>query len=150
MTSSCFGSSTGGTTFTSANAGASNFTLTFPAVTDTLATLNTAAQIMSGGMRLTAHAYVTGSITVDCGFNPHQYVSNNGAFTITAPANDGNCFVLVRNTASAGAITFSGFTAESSHGDTLTTVSGSVFTISVWRITDATGSKADYRVVAMQ
>lgn len=33
------GSSTGATTFTSANAGASNFTLTFPAVTDTLVTL---------------------------------------------------------------------------------------------------------------
>lgn len=35
------GSSTGYTTFTSANAGASNFTLTFPALTDTLATLGT-------------------------------------------------------------------------------------------------------------
>ena len=33
------GASTGATTFTSANAGASNFTLTFPAVTDTLVTL---------------------------------------------------------------------------------------------------------------
>ena len=36
------GSSTGYTTFTSANGGASNFTLTFPAVTDTLAALGTA------------------------------------------------------------------------------------------------------------
>ncbi len=36
------GSSTGKTTFTSANSGASNFTLTFPAVTDTLAALGTA------------------------------------------------------------------------------------------------------------
>jgi hypothetical protein len=36
------GSSTGKTTFSSANAGASNFTLTFPAVTDTLAVLGTA------------------------------------------------------------------------------------------------------------
>ncbi len=36
------GSSTGKTTFTSANAGASNFTLTFPAVTDTVATIGTA------------------------------------------------------------------------------------------------------------
>lgn len=33
------GSSTGATTFTSANAGASNFTLTFPAATDTVVTL---------------------------------------------------------------------------------------------------------------
>jgi hypothetical protein len=36
------GSSTGATTFTSANAGASNYTLTFPAITDTLAGLGTA------------------------------------------------------------------------------------------------------------
>jgi hypothetical protein len=36
------GSSTGATTFTSANTGASNYTLTFPAVTDTLAGLGTA------------------------------------------------------------------------------------------------------------
>ena len=36
------GSSTGHTTFTSANGGSSNFTLTFPAVTDTLAVLGTA------------------------------------------------------------------------------------------------------------
>jgi hypothetical protein len=144
------GSSTGATTFTSANAGASNFTLTFPAVTDTLAVLGTADQVMSGGVLLTAHAYATGNITVDCGFNPHQYVSNNAAFTITAPANDGNCFLLVRNTASAGAITFTGFTAETSHGDAIATTSGNVYTISIWRITDATGAKADYRVVAMQ
>jgi hypothetical protein len=36
------GSSTGATTFTSANAGASNFTLTLPAATDTVAVLGTA------------------------------------------------------------------------------------------------------------
>jgi hypothetical protein len=35
------GSSTGGTTFTSSNAGASNFTLTFPGVTSTVATVGT-------------------------------------------------------------------------------------------------------------
>lgn len=51
------GSSTGYTTFTSANAGASNFTLTFPAVTGTLAllggaqvlTANTSFQLPSSG-----------------------------------------------------------------------------------------------------
>jgi hypothetical protein len=36
------GSSTGATTFTSANAGSSNYTLTFPAATDTVAVLGTA------------------------------------------------------------------------------------------------------------
>jgi hypothetical protein len=144
------GSSTGATTFTSANAGASNFTMTVPAVTDTLATLGAASQALTGGVHLTAHAYATGNITVDCGFNPVQYVANNGAFTITAPANDSSCLILVRNTASAGAITFSGFSVGTSKGDALDTVNGDVFTISVWRITDATGSKAGYRVAAMQ
>jgi len=144
------GSSTGATTFTSANASASNFTMTVPAVTDTLATLGTASQALTGGVHLTAHAYATGNITVDCGFNPVQYVANNGAFTITAPANDSSCLILVRNTASAGAITFSGFSVGSSTGDALDVVSGNVFTISVWRITDATGAKAGYRVAAMQ
>lgn len=48
------GSSTGATTFTSANAGASNYTMTVPAVTDTLATLGaaqtwTAQQTFQGG-----------------------------------------------------------------------------------------------------
>jgi hypothetical protein len=144
------GSSTGATTFTSANAGASNFTLTFPAVTDTLATLGTASQALTGGVHLTAHAYATGNITVDCGFNPVQYVANNAAFTITAPSADSSCLILVRNTASAGAITFSGFSVGSSTGDALTTVNGNIFTISVWRITDATGSVSGYRVAAMQ
>jgi hypothetical protein len=144
------GSSTGATTFTSANAGASNFTLTLPAVTDTVAVLGTADQAMSGGVLLTAHGYSTGNITVDCGQNPQQYVVNGGAFTITAPANDGNCLLLVRNNGSAGAITFSGFTSEASHGDAITTTNTSAFTISIWRITDGTGALADYRVVAMQ
>ena len=40
------GSSTGNTTFTSANAGASNYTITVPAITDTLGTL-TATQTLT-------------------------------------------------------------------------------------------------------
>src|SRR5579859_1853109 len=55
------GSSTGATTFTSANAGASNFTITIPAVTDTLATLATsqtftATQTFNGTLAGTAFA----------------------------------------------------------------------------------------------
>lgn len=53
------GSSTGKTTFTSANAGASNFTLTVPAVTDTLATLGTFAAPPALGS--TTPAAVTGT-----------------------------------------------------------------------------------------
>lgn len=50
------GSSTGATTFTSANAGASNFTLTFPARTDTLVTL-------AGSETLTNKTLTTPTIT---------------------------------------------------------------------------------------
>lgn len=58
------GSSTGATTFTSANAGASNYTLTIPAVTDTLAVLGantfTGAQIYSDQQ-------VSRQMLLDCG-----------------------------------------------------------------------------------
>jgi hypothetical protein len=52
------GSSTGATTFTSANSGASNFTLTFPALTDTLATLGT-AQTFTGLQTISPGGAVT-------------------------------------------------------------------------------------------
>jgi hypothetical protein len=47
------GSSTGATTFTSANAGASNYTLTVPAITDTLATASNIEQNFSCAVPLT-------------------------------------------------------------------------------------------------
>jgi hypothetical protein len=144
------GSSSGTTSFGSANASATSYTITLPAVNDTVGTIGTPDQVLSGGVILTSYGYTTGSITVDCGKNPSQYVSNNGAFTITAPTNDNQCVMLIRNTASAGAITFSGFTSESNHGDSLTTTSGSAFMISFLRITDATGAKATYLVHALQ
>ena len=40
----------------------------------------------------------------------YQFITNNGAFTITAPASDCAVDILVTNGASAGAITFTGFT----------------------------------------
>jgi hypothetical protein len=63
------GSSTGYTTFTSANAGASNFTLTFPATTDTLMTLG-AAQT------------VTGVITFSSGFTSNGNININNAVAV--------------------------------------------------------------------
>jgi Phage Tail Collar Domain len=47
------GSSTGTTTLTSANAGASNFTLTLPAITDTVATVSNIGGAIGAGGRLT-------------------------------------------------------------------------------------------------
>ena len=141
--------SSSGTTTVKASATASG-TLTLPAVTDTVATLNTPDQVQAGGVHLTSYGNSTGSVTVDCGKNPQQYIVNGGAFTITAPTADGNCILLMRNNASAGAVTFSGFTVGSNTGASLTTTSGNIFSIFIWRITDGTGPVAGYNITAHQ
>lgn len=71
------GSSTGTTTFASANAGASNFTLTFPAATDTVVTLAatqtltnksiSAAQVNSGTLAAAQMPALTGDVTSTSG-----------------------------------------------------------------------------------
>jgi hypothetical protein len=103
-------------------------------------------QLISGGANVTSKSLSTGNITVDCGARPLQYITNGGAFTITAPAADGSCKLLVSNNASAGAITFSGFSVPASPGDPLTTTNGHKFTINIWRINGTSG----YRIAAMQ
>jgi hypothetical protein len=119
--------------------------ITFP-TTGTMAALNVEGQVISGGARVTAKSLTTGNITVDPGGRPLQFITNGGAFTITAPANDGSCMLLVTNNASAGAITFTGFTVGASLGDALTTTNGSKFTISIWRINSVSG----YRIASHQ
>jgi hypothetical protein len=117
-----------------------------PDATTTVAALNLADQTVTGGANVTAQSLTTGNITVDCGSRPLQFITNNGAFTITAPANDGSCMLLVTNGASAGAVTFSGFTVGSNTGDALTTTNTQKFTVSVWRINGTSG----YRIAAHQ
>lgn len=84
------GSSTGGTTFTSANSGASNFTVTVPAATGTIALLG--AQTFTGAQTF---GEVLGAVTTqsgttytfaatDCG--TEVVFSNAGAITATIPA----------------------------------------------------------------
>lgn len=128
------GSSTGATTFTSANAGASNFTLTIPATTGTIAELDVADQVVSGGANVTSLSQSTGNITVDCGARPTQFITNGGAFTITAPANDGNCILDMENNATAGAVTLSGFSPNTMGGATLDTTNGHNFRLFVSRV----------------
>jgi hypothetical protein len=111
-----------------------------------LATLSQEDQLLFGGANVSAKALSQGSLTLDCGARPVQYITNNAAFTITAPTRDGFCMVLVTNGASAGAITFTGFSVGSSTGDTITTTSASKFTISFWRINSISG----YRILAHQ
>lgn len=111
-----------------------------------LARLTSEDQSLSGGANVVAKGLTAGSITIDCGSRPLQYITNSGAFTITAPRNDGSCMLLVTNTSTAGAITFTGFTVGSSTGDTYATTSGYYFTVSIWRINGVSG----YRIAAHQ
>lgn len=111
-----------------------------------MARLDQADQTVTGGGNVTSLSLSTGNVTIDCGARPLQSITNNGAYTITAPANDGSCILLVTNGASAGATTFSGFSVGSSTGDALTTTNAQKFSISIWRINGTSG----YRVAAHQ
>lgn len=127
-------------------AGTDSTTMTFPSSSGTISTLNLTGQTITGGVIVTSQSIATGSYTVDCGTRPLQYITNGGAFTITAPANDGSCILLTTNNGSAGTITFSGFSVGSSTGDALTTTNTSKFSIHIWRVNGTSG----YRIAAHQ
>lgn len=107
------------------------------ATTDSLLLkLNVAGgQAITGGFTLTPTNLGTiGSAAIVPGTHNVQFGVNGGAFTLTAPASDGSVDLWVTNNATAGAITFSGFTvAAGNTGDPLTTVNGSTFIISIRR-----------------
>jgi hypothetical protein len=144
---------TAGKTFTFSNtltlAGTDSTTMTFPSTNANIAALNIADQTMSGGANFTSSNQGTkssGTFTVDCGACALQFATNNGAFTLAAPSNDGACLLLITNGASAGTITFSGFTVGSNTGDALTTTNTSKFLLSITRV----NSIATYTVKALQ
>lgn len=127
-----------------------NFGVT-AAIAANTAFLNVADQVLSGGFRVTSDNLGTptngSTTTIDCGARPLQYLTNNVAgLTIAAPSNDGNCDVMIINGASAGTVSFSGFSVGSSKGDSLDTTNGHIFTIGIWRINGTAG----YRVAAHQ
>lgn len=67
---------------------------------------------ISKGFRVTPNSLGTissGTLTPDALNGNYQYMTNGGAHTIAAPANDCAIDILVINGASSGAITFSGF-----------------------------------------
>jgi hypothetical protein len=114
--------------------------ITLPAGNQTLASLTAADQTLSGGANVTANNIGTvssGTTTLDCGTSPLQYMTNNGAFTLAAPANDGSCIIRVTNGASAGAITFSGWTVGSNTGDAYATTNTNKYDLFVRRINGA-------------
>lgn len=127
-------------------AGTDSTTMTFPSSNGTISTLNLTSQTITGGVIVTSQSQSTGNITVDCGSRPLQYITNGGAFTITAPANDGSCILLTTNNGSAGTITFSGFSVGSNTGDALTTTNTNKFSIHIWRVNGTSG----YRIAAHQ
>lgn len=76
----------------------------------------------------------------------YQFLTNNGAFTLAAPSSDCAIDVLVTNGASAGSITFSGFTVGANTGSTLTTTNTNKFLVSIRRI----NSVSTYSIYALQ
>lgn len=143
------GNSSGTLTIQPTAAAGSGTVATFQAATGTVGLLDVADQTLSGGANVTSGNLGTkssGTLTIDCGAVPLQYVTNGGAFTLAAPANDGSCILLVTNNASAGIITPSGFSVGISTGDVVTTTNTSKFSWSIWRINGTSG----YRVAAHQ
>lgn len=107
----------------------------------TLAALNIAGQTLTGGANVTSGNLGTvssGTTTLNCGTVPLQYLTNNGAFTLAAPANDGSCILRVTNGASAGTITFSGWTVGSNTGDSYATTNTNRYDLFVRRINSVT------------
>lgn len=100
--------------------------------------ITTAANVtITNGFNVTAFSAGTkssGTFTPAPLSGNYQYATNGGAHTLAAPASDCAIDILYTNNGSAGTITFSGFTAESNHGDALTTTNTSKFLISIRRI----------------
>ena len=105
-------------------------------------------QNFTGGVTVTSLSLGTGSgtVTIDPGQCPLQYITNNGAFTFSAPANDGSCSILITNGATAGTITFTGFTVGSNTGEPLTTTNTSKFIVTIMRV----NGLATYFIKALQ
>lgn len=127
-------------------AGTDGTTMTFPGTSSTVLTTGNTATITIG-YSVTPNALTAStSFTVNPALGNYQYITNNGAFTITNPASDCAVDILVTNGATAGTITFTGFTVGSSTGSALTTTNTQRFLISVRRI----NSVSTYSIYALQ
>jgi hypothetical protein len=94
-------------------------------------------QTVTGGFRITPNnlGNIVGPYTPDSFLGNYQYGTNNGAITWNAPTADCAVDVLITNSASAGAITFVGFTYNPTNsGDPFTLVAGHKFLVSIRRI----------------
>jgi hypothetical protein len=101
------------------------------------------------GYTVTPHNLGTvssGTTTPNAANGNYQYMTANGAFTLAAPSADCAIDILVTNGASAGAITFSGYTVGSNTGSALTTTNGHRFIISIRRV----NAISTYSIYALQ
>jgi hypothetical protein len=106
-------------------------------------------QTLTGGFALTPNnlGNIAASFTPNPLLGNYQYGTNNGAATWNAPTVDCAMDILVTNSASAGTITFSGYTALPTNvGDTLNNTNTNKFIISLRRI----NAIATYTVKALQ
>jgi hypothetical protein len=129
-----------GKTLTASNtltfAGTDSTTMTFPATSSTVLTTGNTATITKG-YTVTPNNIGTvssGTTTPDPANGNYQYYTNNGAHTLAAPSSDCAIDILLTNGASAGAITFSGFTVGSSTGSTYATTNTQKYLLSIRRI----------------
>lgn len=76
----------------------------------------------------------SGTTTPSAANGNYQYYTNNGAHILAAPAADCAIDILITNGATAGAITFSGFTVGASTGSTYNTTNTNKFILSIRRI----------------
>lgn len=88
----------------------------------------------------------SGTTTLAAAPANYVYYTNNGAHVLAPMASDSALDILMTNGASAGSITFSGWTQTTNTGDSLTTTNASRFMISVRRI----NSVSMYLIKALQ
>ena len=106
-------------------------------------------QTTTGGFRFTSYSLgvvSSGIITPDAYNGNYQSYTNSGAHSITAPANECAIDILISNSSTAGAITFTGYTVGANTGDLMATGSGNLFIVSIRRI----GAVSTYVIKALQ
>jgi hypothetical protein len=122
-------------------------TLSTARLSQTWLTSTSTGQTISGGANVTPTSLTSSTaITADPGKCPLQYITRNGAMSITAPSADGSMVLLITNGATPGAVTFTGFSTGTGSGDSLTTSTGAKFFVHMVRINGASA----YQIKALQ
>lgn len=141
-----------GKTLTASNsltlAGTDSTTMTFPGTSSTVLTTGNTATLTKGYSNTPYNigTVSSGTTTPDPANGNYQYYTNNGVHTLAAPASDCGIDILVTNGASAGSISFTGFTNGASVGSSLNQTNTNKFLISIRRI----NAVATYSVYALQ